>query len=189
MAAEGRQAAESDMTMRHLLLVDDEPNVLNALVRALKQHLSIGEVAIETFVNPFDALNRCCEHDFDVVISDYRMPEMTGVDFLQALKNVAPCTVRMILSASTEFETVTAAINDAQVFRYIPKPWQVDDLKENIRLALIQRDLLVEEERLAAAQRAREAALSPVQIEAQLLEEEEPGILAVKWGANGEILL
>ncbi|MEO7495817.1 MAG: response regulator [Massilia sp.] len=175
--------------MRHILLVDDEPNVLNALVRAMKQHLDIGDVRIETFVNPFDALNRCCVHDFDIVISDYRMPQMTGVDFLQALKEVAPATVRMILSASTEFETVTAAINDAQVFRYIPKPWQVDDLKQNIRLALVQRDRLVEEARLAGQARVKEAELTPEEVEAQLLEEEEPGMLKVKWGPNGEILL
>ena len=175
--------------MRHILLVDDEPNVLNALVRAMKQHLNIGEVQIETFLNPFDALNRCCEREYDIVISDYRMPQMTGVDFLQALKNVAPSTVRMILSASTEFETVTAAINEAQVFRYIPKPWQVADLKDNIRLALIERDRLVEEARLANASRVKEATLSPSEVEAQLLEEEEPGLLTVKWGPNGEILL
>jgi two-component system probable response regulator PhcQ len=175
--------------MRHILLVDDEPNVLNALVRALKQHLAIGAVQIETFANPFDALNRCCECDFDIVISDYRMPQMTGVDFLQALRNVAPNTVRMILSASTEFETVTAAINDAQVFRYIPKPWQVDDLKQNIGLALVERDRLVEQARLAGAQRMIESALSPTEIEARRLEEEEPGLLTVKWGPNGEILL
>lgn len=176
--------------MRTILLVDDEVNVLNALVRAMRQHLAIEDLRIETFSNPFDALTRCCEHEFDIVISDFRMPQMTGVEFLHALKEVAPTTVRMILSASTEFDTVTAAINEAQVFRYIPKPWQVDELQENIRLALLHRDTIVEEQRLAAQQRKlAQEQLSPQEREAQQLEEEEPGMLDVKWGPNGEIML
>lgn len=175
--------------MRRLLLVDDEQNVLNALVRAMRLHLAIPELQIETFTNPFDALTRVCEADFDIVISDFRMPEMTGVEFLHAIKDVAPDTVRMILSASTEFETVTLAISEAQVFRYIPKPWQVGDLQENIRLALEHRDQLVELRRLAELQRVKDAEPSPQEIEAQLLEEEEPGLLKVKWGPNGEIIL
>lgn len=177
--------------MRTILLLDDEVNVLNALVRAMRQHLAIEGLRIETFTNPFDALTRCCECDFDIAISDFRMPQMTGVEFLQALKDVAPATVRMILSASTEFGTVTAAINEAQVFRYIPKPWQVEDLRENIGLALLHRDQIVEQQRLAERQRklVAEHAMSPQEREALRLEEEEPGLLKVKWGPNGEIIL
>jgi DNA-binding NtrC family response regulator len=175
--------------MRRILLVDDEQNVLNALVRAMRLHLAIPGLQIETFTNPFDALTRVCECSFDVVISDFRMPQMTGVEFLHALKDVAPDTVRMILSASTEFETVTSAISEAQVFRYIPKPWQIGDLQENIRLALDYRDQLVEQRHLADQQRLQSGALTPQELEAKLLEEEEPGLLKVKWGPNGEIIL
>lgn len=175
--------------MRRLLLVDDEVNVLNALVRAMRQHLQIDDLRIETFTDPFDALTRCAEVTFDVVISDYRMPQMTGVEFLHAIKDVAPTTVRMILSASTEFETVTSAINEAQVFRYIPKPWQIGDLQENIRLALLHRDSLLERERLTNELRVKAGELTAQEQEAKLLEEEEPGLLKVKWGPNGEILM
>ncbi|MES2127960.1 MAG: response regulator [Pseudomonadota bacterium] len=175
--------------MRRIMLVDDEVNVLNALVRALRQHLTIEDLRIETFTDPFKALERICECNFDIVISDYRMPQMTGVEFLHALKDVAPATVRMILSASTEFETVTSAISEAQVFRYIPKPWQIGELQENIRLALDYRDQVVEEHRLALAGRVQEGTLTQQEGEAQRLEEEEPGILKVKWGPNGEIIL
>lgn len=175
--------------MRRLLLVDDEVNVLNALVRAMRQHLQIDDLRIETFTDPFDALTRCAEVTFDVVISDYRMPQMTGVEFLHAIKDVAPTTVRMILSASTEFETVTSAINEAQVFRYIPKPWQIGDLQENIRLALLHRDGLLEQERLTNDLRVKAGELTVQEKDAKLLEEEEPGLLKVKWGPNGEILM
>jgi two-component system probable response regulator PhcQ len=175
--------------MRRILLVDDEVNVLNALVRALRQQLAIEGLQIEAFSNPLEALQRCCECNFDIVISDYRMPELSGVEFLHTLKEIAPCTVRMMLSASTEFGTVTSAIAEAQVFRYIAKPWQIADLLEDIRLALLHRDELVEQQLLAGQQRRRDQMLTPQQIEAQLLEEEEPGMLNVKWGPNGEIML
>ncbi|MBC7454214.1 MAG: response regulator [Massilia sp.] len=176
--------------MRRILLVDDEVNVLNALVRALRQQLAIEHLEIEAFSNPLDALQRCCECNFDIVISDYRMPELSGVDLLHTLKEIAPCTVRMMLSASTEFDTVRSAIAEAQVFRYIAKPWQMPELLEAIRQALVQRDALVEQQLLADQQRRwRDAMRTPQQIEAALLDEEEPGMLEVKWGPNGEIVL
>ncbi|MDQ1921040.1 response regulator [Massilia pseudoviolaceinigra] len=175
--------------MRRILLVDDEINVLNALVRAMRQHLEIEDLHIETFTDPFDALTRCAECTFDLVISDFRMPQMTGVEFLHAIKEVAPDTVRMILSASTEFETVTSAINDAQVFRFIPKPWQVGDLRENIRLAFEYRDSLRKQHQLADRQRVQEGTLSKEELALRKMEEEEPGLLKVKWGPNGEIIM
>lgn len=176
--------------MRRMLLVDDEINVLNALARALRQRLGVNEWRIETFTNPLAALERCCDCSFDIVISDYRMPELNGVELLHALKEIAPATVRMMLSASTEFATVTTAIAEAQVFRYIAKPWHIDNLLADIRLALIERDTLLDQQKLAGElRRQREAQRTPQQIEAQLLDEEEPGMLEVKWGPNGEIML
>lgn len=175
--------------MRRILLVDDEINVLNALVRAMRQHLEIADLQIETFTDPFDALTRCAEVTFDVVISDFRMPQMTGVEFLHAIMEVAPDTVRMILSASTEFETVMSAINEAQVFRFIPKPWQVGDLRENIRLALEHRDALHEQHELADRQRVQDGTMSREEQALRKMEEEEPGLLKVKWGPNGEIIM
>ena len=175
--------------MRRIMLVDDELNVLNALVRAMRLHLHIDDLRIEAFTDPFDALSRSAEVSFDIVISDQQMPQMTGVEFLHALKDTAPTTVRMILSASTEFDTVTSAISEAQVFRYIPKPWQVGDLQENIRLALVHRDSLLEQQRLTDTLKVQAGQLSAQEQEAKLMEEEEPGLLKVKGGPNGEIIL
>ena len=175
--------------MRRIMLVDDEINVLNALVRAMRLHLDIEDLQIEAFTDPFDALSRSAEVSFDIVISDQQMPQMTGVEFLHALMDTAPATVRMILSASTEFNTVTSAISEAQVFRYIPKPWQVGDLQENIRMALLHRDHLLEQQRLTDTLKVQAGELSVQEQEAKLMEEEEPGLLKVKWGPNGEIIL
>jgi len=175
--------------MRRILLVDDEVNVLHALVREIRQHLQLDDLRIETYTDPFDALTRCGQCTFDVVISDYRMPQMTGVEFLHAVMQVAPDTVRMMLSASTEFSTVAGAINEAQVFRFIPKPWQVVDLQENIRLALAQRDLLRSERRMADQQRVLNGTMTVEQRDARLLEDEEPGLTKVARDRNGDIVL
>lgn len=168
--------------MTRILLVDDDAHVLSALQRTLRQHLSIPDLQIETFTNPFDALNRVCVCDFDLVISDFMMPQMSGGALLQALKDVAPNTVRMMLSASTDFNTAMSAINEAQVFRFIPKPWQPSDLTDNITQALEQRARLL-------AEQAPAPELTPQQREAQRLEEEEPGLLRVKRAPDGSIIL
>lgn len=163
--------------MTRLLLVDDEPHVLSALQRVLR---TWPDLQCEAYTNPFDALNRVCECDFDVVISDYLMPEMSGIILLQTLKDVAPDTVRLMLSASTDFDTAMGAINDAEVFRFITKPWQAAQLEESIRLAIARRaDLLAQ----------REAALSPQEREARRLEAEEPGLLTVRRAPDGSVIL
>src|SRR5882724_6652487 len=122
--------------MRRLLLVDDEINVLRALQRALHRHFRGEEMRVEICEDPVQALVRAGEVAFDLVISDYRMPPMSGVEFLKAIRNLQPDAVRLMLSASTDFDAVFNAINDAEVFRYITKPWQDSDLEEVIRLAL-----------------------------------------------------
>ena len=163
--------------MSRILLVDDEPNVLSALQRALLQALREAPPQIESFTNPFDALNRICSCDFDLVICDYMMPQMSGGELLQALKEVSPDTVRIMLSASTEFDTMLSAINQAQAFRIMSKPWDIAELERNVRLALA----------LRARQPGR--AATPQELEARRLEAEEPGLLQVRRDADGSVIL
>jgi DNA-binding NtrC family response regulator len=164
--------------MTKILLVDDEPNVLSALQRMLTHVLRDASPQIEGFTNPFDALARICSCDFDLVICDYMMPQMNGGELLQALKEVAPNTVRIMLSASTEFETMLSAINQAQAFRFMSKPWEVAELERNVRLALALR-----------AELLGRPAPTPQELEAQRLEAEEPGLLQVRRDADGSIIL
>jgi len=165
--------------MTSILLLDDESKVLSALQRALRVQTALPDLHVETFTDPYLALNRICVYDFDLAISDYRMPRMSGVEFLQALRDVAPRTVRMMLSASTEFDTVMQAVNEAQIFRFIPKPWLPSDLELAIQLACEHR----------RQQPAPAGALTPQQQEARRLEDEEPGILHVRRAPDGSILL
>ncbi|WP_296001229.1 response regulator [Rugamonas sp.] len=168
--------------MTTILLLDDESRVLSALQRALRAQTALPDLRVEVFTDPFLALNRVCVHDFDLAISDYRMPRMSGVDFLRALRDVAPRTVRMMLSASTEFDTVMQAVNEAQIFRFIPKPWLPADLEQAIALACEHRRQLLPET-------APPAALTPQELEARRLEAEEPGILRVRRAPDGSILM
>jgi two-component system probable response regulator PhcQ len=170
--------------MRRILVVDDEAHVLSALQRALRRFLPDSEVKIETCADPEQALLRCAEQRFDVVMSDYRMPGLTGADFLQMVKGIQPDAVRLVLSASNDITEVMDAINRAEVFRYVAKPWTADDLEKVFAQAFARHD----QARRPAGQGAA-AGLSPQELEARRLEAEEPGITRVRRDSDGSVYL
>ena len=174
--------------MSRLLLVDDEPHVLNALQRVMRRRLPPG-VRIESFDNPVRALARARELAFDVIISDFRMPQMDGIAFLRQVRDAQPHAVRMILSPSTEVDTVMKAINDVEVFRYLAKPWQDDELLAHVQQALQRAESGRHERGLADDMRVQRGDLSMQAAELKRLEEQEPGITHVEWGPNGEVLM
>jgi two-component system probable response regulator PhcQ len=173
--------------MRRVLLLDDEINVLHAIQRTLRQIFPTKDFKVEIFSDPEQALLRVGEVSFDVVVSDYWMPGLNGIDFLKAVKSIQPDAIRLALSASSEFDVVMKAVNQAEVFRFIAKPWCVDDVKETFKLALQRRDQCLEERRLADEMRVKRGALAPQEFEARRLEEQEPGIMRVNWGADGSV--
>ncbi|MES2047109.1 MAG: response regulator [Pseudomonadota bacterium] len=175
--------------MRRILLLDDEKNVLAALKRSIKQLYSSEEWEVETFSDAQAAIQRFAAVDFDFVVSDYHMPAMNGIDFLRIIKEIQPNTIRLMLSASADFRTVMDAINEAEVFRYISKPWVQEELKEIMDLASAHRDQIIEDKRLADQLRAQLNPISEQDKEAKLLEDEEPGITKVNWGPDGSVRL
>lgn len=175
--------------MRRFLLVDDEINVLHALQRALRQYVREKDLHVEIFTEPDKALERAGETAFDLVISDYRMPGIDGVSFLKTMKGIQPDAVRLMLSASSEFDAVVNAVNEAEVFRYIAKPWHIQEVEEIVHLALARRDQLIEDRRLADELRVKRGQMTPQEAETKRLEEEEPGITKVNWGPDGSVRL
>lgn len=171
--------------MNKILLVDDDPHILSALQRALHQRWGAERLQIDSFTDPFDALKRICSCDYDLVICDYMMPQMSGGELLHALREVAPDTVRIMLSGSSSFDTMLSAINQAQAFRFLRKPWDADELTDSVRLGLAQRAALL----AARGPASPDAALTPQEIEARRLEADEPGLLAVRRDANGSVIL
>lgn len=116
-----------------ILCVDDEPNVLRSLQRIfLDEDYEIltaasGEEGLEI-------LDR--EQDIQLVISDYRMPGLNGVDFLRQVCEKCPETLRIVLSGYADTAAVVGAINDGQIYKFIPKPWNDEELKRTIGDAL-----------------------------------------------------
>ena len=169
----------------NIMLVDDDVNILSALRRALQQ-MSETTLQIESFTDPFKALRRIFEFEFDLIICDYMMPQMSGGELLQSLKEVAPDTVRIMLSGSSSFDTVVSAINEAHAFRFMRKPWDAEELAENVRLGLEMRTTLLAARSAGAAPRS---APSAQELEAARLEAEEPELLRVRRDDNGWIIL
>ena len=121
-------ASKQDQT---LLLVDDEENVLRSLVRLFRRDgyriLAAGDVR--------DAFDLLATNEVQVILSDQRMSDMSGTEFLGRVKMLYPDTVRMVLSGYTDLATVTDAINRGAIYRFLTKPWNDDELREHIRQA------------------------------------------------------
>lgn len=128
----------SIMKKNTILCVDDEPIILKALVRLFRKE----NYDIYTAENGDEALSVLEKHPVDLVISDYRMPEMTGVELLKKVKEKYPTTVRIILSAFADFNNVVSAINEGQIYRFCHKPWDNDNLKITVRQSLEYHDLM-----------------------------------------------
>lgn len=113
---------------RTLLLVDDEENVLRSLVRLFRRD----GYRILTASSVGQALDLLARNHVQVIVSDQRMPEMNGTEFLSRVKELYPDTVRMILSGYTDLATVTEAINRGAIYRFLTKPWNDQELREHI---------------------------------------------------------
>lgn len=174
-----------------ILLVDDEEYVCKALVRQLRGVDRAGDAPyrIEWFTRPHDALARCREAAFDLVVSDYRMPEMDGVAFLGAQRALQPDCARLILSGQADLPGLVRAINHAGISRFLAKPWGEAELILAVESALHDRQLMLENRRLADEMRTLRGTLTRQEAELRRLEREHPGITHARWGGNGELLL
>ena len=114
-----------------LLLVDDEPNILSALSRLLRRE----GYQILTAESPAIGFELLAKHPVEVVLCDQRMPGMSGSEFLGRVRQLYPDTVRLVLTGYTDIESVTEAINKGAVFKFLTKPWDDDELREQIRTA------------------------------------------------------
>lgn len=125
-----------------ILCVDDEPNVLDGLARTLRSHYAVetateGKVALD--------LIRTAE-SFAVVMSDQRMPQMTGTQFLAHARVLAPASVRVLLTGQADVESAIAAVNEGNIFRFLTKPCATDVLLKAL-------DACCEQHRLVTAEK------------------------------------
>ncbi|MFM8268626.1 MAG: diguanylate cyclase [Pseudomonadota bacterium] len=126
-----------------ILIVDDEQDNLKALERTL--HGKFDCVAASSSQMALDAIENS---DFAVVISDQRMPDMKGTELLARIAKKQPLTTRVILTAHTDTAEILEAINRAEIFRYITKPWENQELLTTLQQAVDHHDLLTQNQRL-----------------------------------------
>jgi len=131
---------------RTLLLVDDEANILKSLTRTLRRD----GYNILTASGGEEGLDVLSKHEVGVVVSDQRMPGMQGSEFLRHVHERCPDTVRIMLSGYTELTSVTDAINQGAIYKFLTKPWEDTLLRENILEAFDHYDLRHENKRLAS---------------------------------------
>jgi diguanylate cyclase (GGDEF)-like protein/PAS domain S-box-containing protein len=114
-----------------LLIVDDEPNILTSLSRLLRRE----GFNILTANSPSAAFEHLAKHPVQVILSDQRMPEMSGTEFFSRVRQLYPDTIRIVLTGYTDLESVTGAINRGAIYKFLTKPWDDDLLRDQIREA------------------------------------------------------
>ena len=114
-----------------IIVVDDEPNNLRVLERLFRH-----DYEVITAESGEEALRLLSEHDAALVITDQRMPNMTGVELLKRTADIRPHMVRIILTGYTDIETLVEAINSGLVYKYVTKPWNNEELRLTVNRAL-----------------------------------------------------
>jgi len=130
-----------------LLVVDDEPLALNLARRVFETE---SDIALHSATSAVRALEMAMIHDIDLVITDQRMPEMTGLQFLARVREVRPRALRVLLTAFPDTTVALKAINEGLLYRFILKPWEPEDMRVTVRRALETKRLGDEHDRLVS---------------------------------------
>ena len=164
------------MEKSKLLLVDDEPNLTSALVRSLDRT----QFEIFTADSAQQGLMILAGNDIDVVVSDERMPGMTGSQFLTEVRKQWPNTIRMILSGQADLEAAVRAINEGEVYRFLLKPCHPKELEATILQGLQHKKLVAQSRKLLQEHQKNVNLL-------EALEKDNPGITKVDMDDDGVI--
>ena len=118
------------MSHKHtLLIVDDEENILRALCRVFRRD---GHRVLTATSGP-EGLELLKKGPVSLIISDQRMPGMIGAEFLGQAKALSPHAIRIMLTGHSDIEAATRAINEGEIFRYLTKPWDDNQLRVTVR--------------------------------------------------------
>lgn len=133
------QPTQSTTATHNLLIIDDEIDIVKALRRQFRRHYN-------TYIanSAADGYEIMTEVPIHVIISDQRMPGMSGVEFFHRVKHEFPDAIRLLLTGYADLQSVIAAINDGNIFRYIGKPWNPEELDTIVREACNKHDLILE---------------------------------------------
>jgi DNA-binding NtrC family response regulator len=166
------------MEKSKLLLVDDEPNLTSALVRSLDR----SQFEIFTADSAQKGLMILAGNEIDVVVSDERMPGMTGSQFLSEVRKKWPNTIRMILSGQADLEAAVRAINEGEVYRFLLKPCHPKELQATILQGLQHKKLIAQSRKLLHEHQKTQNLLEE-------LEKANPGITKIEMDEDGAIMM
>lgn len=124
---------DDEHSRQTLLILDDEQNIIRSLTRLLRRD---GYRILST-TDAQEAFQLLAENNVQVVISDQRMPEISGTEFLSQVKDIYPDTIRIVLSGYTDLKSITEAINQGAIYKFLTKPWEDDQLRQHIRQAFL----------------------------------------------------
>jgi len=138
-----RHVKEAD-PVRNVLYVDDDPLILRAVQRALRET----DFNIDVSSSAEQGLRMLNEKQYAVVAADYRMPGLDGIQFLERVRRLWPETVRVLITGQGDFELALRAINKAELFRFLTKPWEANDLRNTLERGCIQYRIIKENHEL-----------------------------------------
>ncbi len=145
-----------ETSTRTILCVDDE----NKIISALKRQFRNSKYSVVTTTDPQQAVELLDQHNISVVISDYRMPVMTGLELLAKIKEKNPSIVRLLLTGESNLDLVVRAINEGAIFKFISKPWDREELNLIVDEAYEHYEQSRNKERLAKALETSNVKLS-----------------------------
>ncbi|ACF15074.1 response regulator receiver protein [Chloroherpeton thalassium ATCC 35110] len=152
----------------NIMFVDDEPLVTQSL-----RILFSKDYNVFTAEGGVESLELVKKHHISVLVSDQRMPVMTGVELLREVKELSPHTIRILMTGYTDLQAIIDSVNVGEIFRYINKPWRVDKLRETIRFACRVSNerawLTAQKQATQASNSAAPAAKSPANSQEVLL--------------------
>ncbi|GAC1473760.1 MAG: hypothetical protein NVSMB9_22970 [Isosphaeraceae bacterium] len=151
-------------TKHCLLIIDDEPNVCDSVHDLLRREFRV--LKAHSAVEGYKLMQ---DEEVHIVMSDQRMPQITGVELLTKVKSRYPDAIRMLFTGFADLESVVAAINQGHVFQFLKKPWQPDELEAAVRQAALEYDRLSK----AAEEKDRcQATIADLQTRVSALENE-----------------
>ncbi|HEY7884958.1 MAG TPA: response regulator [Cellvibrionaceae bacterium] len=156
-----------------LLFIDDETRILRTMEMAFKR-----DYKVLTTTDGREALEMLTQHEVDVIISDQRMPLITGVEVLREARRIAPAAVRILLTGYAELASIVGSINDGEIFRYVQKPWHLNELRETldeaVQIAKTTREAALQAHHTAEPASGHIVVLHKNRAMAQLISKEKP---------------
>ena len=165
------------MQERKILIVDDEEKVLRALERTLMDDT----YTVETACDGKEALEKLKVSPTDIVLSDYMMPGMNGLELFEQIKQLYPDIIRILITGRSDIQITIEAINKGDIFRFLLKPWDDEELKMALHTAFQYYDLISMNKSLEATVRKQSSLLDEI-------ERQRPGITKVKREEDGTVL-